>query len=198
MIWFYKLPHRALFLFFLTIGTASAHTGSGSASGFISGFTHPILGWDHLIAMLAVGLWGAFLGNPSIWLLPIVFPLVMTFGATAGIVGTPIPGIEIGIAISAVTLGALVAFAARPPIWISSTLVGIFALFHGYAHGTELPQSANPLVYSVGFVTATGVLHLLGIGFGLIARWPAGKIAVQTGGSFIALMGIAFLSKIAS
>ncbi|MEJ2755567.1 MAG: HupE/UreJ family protein, partial [Gammaproteobacteria bacterium] len=127
MIWFYKLPHRALFLFFLTIGTVSAHTGSGSASGFISGFTHPILGWDHLIAMLAVGLWGAFLGNPSIWLLPIVFPLVMTFGATAGIVGTPIPGIEIGIAISAVTLGALVAFAARPPIWISSTLVGIFA-----------------------------------------------------------------------
>jgi urease accessory protein len=189
-------------LVFLTIalmlcaGAASAHEGAGISGGFISGFTHPVLGWDHVVAMVAVGLWGAFLGNPAIWVLPVVFPLVMTFGGALGVLGVPIPGVETGIALSAIVLGLMVAFAVRPPLWIAAVIVGSFAIFHGHAHGTELPGAANPLAYSLGFVIATGLLHLTGIAFGLVVRWPAGRIAVQTGGGLIALAGVGFLTGI--
>jgi urease accessory protein len=173
---------------------ASAHEGAGITGGFISGFMHPILGWDHVVAMVAVGLWGAFLGSPAIWILPVVFPLVMAFGGALGVMGIPIPGVETGIAASAVVLGAMVAFAVRPPIWIAAVIVGAFAVFHGHAHGTELPNAANPLAYSMGFVLSTGLLHLTGIAFGLLVRWPAGKYAVQAGGGLIALAGVGFLT----
>ncbi|MCB1791825.1 MAG: HupE/UreJ family protein [Gammaproteobacteria bacterium] len=175
---------------------ASAHEGAGVTGGFISGFLHPILGWDHVIAMVAVGLWGAFLGNPAIWILPVVFPLVMAFGGALGVVGIPIPAVETGIAASAVVLGAMVAFTVRPPIWMAAVIVGAFAIFHGHAHGTELPNAANPLAYSIGFVVSTGLLHLSGIAFGLLVRWPAGKIVVQAGGGLIALAGVGFLTGI--
>jgi len=177
-------------------GSACAHEGTGIGGGFISGFMHPILGWDHVVAMVAVGLWGAFLGNPAIWILPVVFPLVMAFGGALGVLGVPIPAVETGIAASAVVLGAMVALAARPPIWIAAVIVGVFAIFHGHAHGTELPDAANPLAYSFGFVIATGLLHLSGIAFGLLVRWPAGKVAVQAGGGIIALAGVGFLTGI--
>lgn len=177
-------------------GAASAHEGAGIIGGFSSGFLHPILGWDHVIAMVAVGLWGAFLGNPAMWVLPVVFPLVMAFGGALGVMGISIPAVETGIAASAVVLGAMVAFAVRPPIWIAAVIVGAFAIFHGHAHGTELPSAANPLAYSLGFVIATGLLHLCGIAFGLVVRWPAGKIAVQAGGGLIALAGVGFLTGI--
>jgi urease accessory protein len=180
----------------LFAGSASAHTGAGISGGFFSGFMHPILGWDHVVAMVAVGLWGAFLGRPAIWILPVVFPLVMAFGGALGVMGVPIPAVETGIAASAVVLGAMVAFATRPPIWIAAVIVGAFAIFHGHAHGTELPDAANPLAYSLGFVIATGLLHLTGIAFGLLVRWPAGKVAVQTGGGIIALAGVGFLTGI--
>jgi len=176
--------------------TDSAHEAGDIAGGFASGFMHPILGWDHVVAMVAVGLWGAFLGSPAIWILPVVFPLVMAFGGALGVIGVPIPAVETGIAASAVVLGAMVAFAARPPIWIAAVIVGAFAIFHGHAHGTELPDAANPLAYSVGFVLATGMLHLGGIAFGLLVRWPAGKIAVRAGGGAIALAGVGFLTGI--
>jgi urease accessory protein len=117
---------------------ALAHTGS-SAGGFVGGFAHPLFGPDHVVAMVAVGLWGAFLGPPAIWLLPILFPLVMAFGGVVGILGVPLPGVETAIAVSAVVLGSMVALAARPPLWIAALLVGVFAIFHGHAHGTELP-----------------------------------------------------------
>ncbi|HKA81894.1 MAG TPA: HupE/UreJ family protein, partial [Xanthobacteraceae bacterium] len=121
------------------VGTsAAAHTGSASG-GFVGGFAHPIFGPDHVVAMVAVGLWGAFLGAPAIWLLPIVFPLVMAGGGVLGILGVPLPGVEIGIALSAVVLGLMVALAARPPLWVAAVLVGAFAIFHGHAHGAELP-----------------------------------------------------------
>ena len=145
--------------------------------------------------MVAVGLWGAFLGAPGIWLLPIVFPLVMTLGGVMGILGVPIPGVEIGIAGSAIMLGLMVALAVQPPLWIAALLVGAFAVFHGHAHGAELPPGADVLAYSVGFVVATGLLHLTGIAFGLLARWPAGRIAVRTAGGLIALAGVLFLSR---
>jgi urease accessory protein len=171
---------------------ALAHEG-GVAGGFASGFTHPIFGLDHVVAMVAVGLWGAFLGQPAIWLLPVVFPVVMAFGGLLGIVGVPIPAVETGIAASALALGAMVALALRPPLWVAALLVGAFAIFHGHAHGTELPQAANPLAYGVGFVVATGLLHLSGIALGLLARWPAGLRAVRVGGGAIACAGLYFL-----
>ena len=180
----------------LFAGTAGAHQAVGLAGGFVSGFMHPILGWDHVVAMVAVGLWGAFLGSPAIWILPVVFPLVMALGGALGVIGVPIPAVETGIAASAVVLGAMVAFAARPPIWVAALIVGAFAIFHGHAHGTELPNATNPIVYSLGFVIATGMLHLCGIAFGLLVRWPAGKVAVQAGGAAIALAGVGFLTGV--
>ena len=172
---------------------ALAHTGS-STGGFIGGFAHPLFGLDHVVAMVAVGLWGAFLGPPAIWLLPIVFPLVMAFGGVIGILGVPLPGVETAIALSAVVLGTMVALAARPPLWVAALIVGAFAIFHGHAHGAELPPGADVVAYSVGFVVATGLLHLTGIAIGLLARWRAGRIAVRTAGGAIALAGVAFLS----
>lgn len=178
------------------MGAAGAHETAGVTGGFISGFLHPIFGWDHVVAMVAVGLWGAFLGSPAIWVLPVVFPLVMAFGGALGVIGVPVPAVETGIAGSAVVLGAMVAFKVRPPIWVAAVIVGAFAIFHGHAHGTELPTASNPLSYSVGFVISTGLLHLFGIAFGLLVRWPMGKIAVQAGGGLIALLGIGFLTGV--
>jgi len=172
---------------------AYAHDGTGVAGGFVSGFLHPLLGWDHVAAMVAVGLWGAFLGAPAVWVLPVVFPLVMALGGVLGVAGVPVPAVELGIAASAVVLGVMVALAARPPLAVAAVIVGAFAIFHGHAHGTELPSAANAVAYSVGFVLATGLLHLCGISFALLARWPAGKAAVRACGAAIALAGVAFV-----
>ena len=192
-----QIPTFAVAMILLMFaGVASAHEGAGITGGFASGFIHPVLGWDHVAAMVAVGLWGVFLGSPAIWILPVVFPLVMAFGGALGVIGIPIPAVETGIAASAIVLGAMVAFAARPPIWVAAVIVGVFAVFHGHAHGTELPGAANPLAYSLGFVIATGLLHLSGIAFGMLAHWPIGKITVQAGGSVIALAGVGFLMGI--
>jgi urease accessory protein len=170
---------------------AFAHTGIG-AGGFLGGVAHPLFGPDHVVAMVAVGLWGAFLGAPAIWLLPVVFPLVMAFGGVGGILGLPLPHVELGIAVSAIVLGLMVALAARPRLVLAALLVGAFAIFHGYAHGVELPGGADPVAYSVGFVLATGLLHLCGIAFGLLARWPAGRILVRAAGAAIAAAGVVF------
>ena len=174
-------------------GAAVAHPGHEVAGGLISGFGHPLFGPDHVVAMVAVGLWSACLGRPAIWLLPVVFPIVMAFGGLLGGLGVPLPAVETGIAASALALGAAVALALRPPLWVSAVLVGAFAIFHGHAHGTELPQAANPFAYGVGFVVATGLLHLSGIALGLLARWPAGLRTVRVGGGAIACVGLYFL-----
>ena len=176
--------------------SAFAHIVDGSASGgFAGGFAHPLLGLDHVVAMVAVGLWGAFLGPPAIWLLPITFPMVMALGGAIAILGVPVPGVEIGIAASAIVLGGMIALAARPPLVIAALIVGAFAVFHGHAHGAELPPGTDAVAFSVGFVMATGLLHLAGIAFGLLTRWPAGRIGVRVAGVGIALVGAAFLSK---
>src|ERR1700682_3024500 len=184
----------ASLLLTLACTPASAHTGSMSG-GFIGGFAPPLFGPDHVVAMVAVGLWGAFLGAPAIWLLPIVFPLVMALGGVMGILGVPLAGVETGIAVSSIVLGSMVALAAKPPLPIAAVLVGVFAIFHGHAPGAELPPGADAVAYSVGFVVATGVLHLTGIAFGLLARWPAGRIAVRAAGGAIALVGIIYLGR---
>jgi urease accessory protein len=179
----------------LLLGTSLwAHEDAGMAGGFISGLTHPLFGFDHVVAMIAVGLWGAFLGSPALWILPVVFPVVMAFGGALGVLGVQIPLVETGIAASAVVLGLMVALALRPKIAIAAVIVGAFAIFHGHAHGTELPEAASPLAYSIGFVISTGLLHLAGIGFGHFTRWPQGILAVRAGGGAIALVGVGFLT----
>jgi urease accessory protein len=174
-------------------GPVLAHAGHGVADGFLSGFAHPLLGWDHLVAMVAVGLWGAFLRAPAIWLLPVVFPLVMAIGGALGVLGVPLPAVEIGIAGSGLILGLLVAFAVRLPLAGAAVIVGLFAIFHGHAHGTELPEAVNPFAYALGFVVATGLLHLAGIAFGALIRWPLGVWAVRAGGGVIAAVGLVYL-----
>ena len=184
-----------LILFFLSLSSSVfAHADATSLQGgFISGFMHPLTGLDHIVAMVAVGLWGVFLGKPAIWVLPIVFPLVMAFGGALGVIGIDIPAIETGIALSGIVLGLAVAFAVKPPLWVAAIIVGAFAIFHGHAHGTELPNATSPLVFSVGFVTATGLLHLAGIAFGELARWSWGEKVVRVIGVGIAGIGSAFL-----
>jgi urease accessory protein len=172
---------------------AYAHTQGGEALGFISGIQHPISGLDHVLAMVAVGLWGAQLGAPAVWLLPVTFPMVMALGGSLGLMGVTLPGVELGIALSAIALGLAVFCEARPQLWVAALLVGVFAIFHGHAHGTELPPGANGILYSIGFVIVTGSLHATGIGIGLVHRWPAGRIALRAAGALVALGGVAFL-----
>jgi urease accessory protein len=191
-----RLAGWCFLLWLLALTPAGAHTGQ-IGGGFLGGFGHPLFGPDHLVAMVAVGLWGAFLGPPALYLLPVVFPLVMAFGGVLGIVGVPLPGAETAIAASAIVLGGMVALAAKPPLWIAAAVVGAFAVFHGYAHGAELPPGADAVAYSAGFVVATGLLHLAGIALGLLARWPAGRIGVQAMGGAIACAGAAFLWRLA-
>ncbi|BDT66679.1 hypothetical protein os1_08420 [Comamonadaceae bacterium OS-1] len=174
-------------------GLAQAHSETGAVGGFISGFLHPLGGLDHIAAMVAVGIWGAFLGAPAMWLLPVIFPLVMAMGGALGVLGVPLPGVETGIALSGIVLGGMVLTAARPPLWVASVLVAIFAVFHGYAHGAELPHAANAITYAVGFVIATGLLHLAGIAVGLLIRWHWGRVVVRATGGVIAATGFAFL-----
>jgi urease accessory protein len=172
---------------------ALAHVESGQATGFLSGFTHPISGLDHVLAMVAVGLWGAQLGLPAIWLLPVTFPIVMALGGLLGLLGAPLPGVEIGIAASAILLGVAVMTERRPPLYAAAALVGFFAIFHGHAHGTELPAGESGLLYSLGFVVATGCLHAIGIAIGAVHRWPAGRVALRIAGGGVGLAGMFFL-----
>jgi urease accessory protein len=172
---------------------AAAHIVKGEAVGFISGFEHPISGLDHVLAMVAVGLWGAQLGRPAIWLLPVTFPMVMAVGGFLGLVGVPLPGSEVAIALSGVALGAAVTLEARPPLPVAAFVVGVFGLFHGYAHGAELPPGQNALLYSLGFVLATGMLHACGIAIGFAHRWPWGRVALRGAGVVVMSGGFYFL-----
>lgn len=181
----------------LASAAASAHAEQGVAGGLISGLLHPVFGLDHLLAMVAVGLWGAQLGMPAIYLLPIIFPAVMAVGGLLGVAGMPLPYIEIGIALSALGLGAMVAANLRPALWVAAVLVGLFAVFHGHAHGTEMPSAANPLAYGIGFIIATGLLHLAGIVIGLLIRWPTGAVVIRVCGAVISGFGVFFLASIA-
>jgi urease accessory protein len=173
--------------------SAAAHAGTGLAGGFASGFRHPFSGGDHLLAMVSVGLWGAFLGRPLILALPVVFPAVMMVGAVMGMVGVPLPPVEFGIALSVIVLGACIALPLEAPVSVASLIVAIFAVFHGYAHGKELPSAADPVGYSLGFVLATGSLHVLGIGIGSLNNQPGGVIVTRSLGALIAGAGIWFL-----
>ena len=189
------IPLLTLSIFLLWTQSAHAHVEAGQATGFLTGLSHPWSGLDHVLAMIAVGLWGAQLGNPALWLLPVTFPLVMSMRAFMGLIGLGLPGVEVGIALSALLLGIMILAELRPKLFVATLMVGIFAVFHGHAHGTELPPGQSGLLYSMGFVVATGCLHGLGISIGLVHRWPVGKLALRGAGAFIAIMGILFLTR---
>jgi urease accessory protein len=178
---------------------AIAHVGHGDAGGGLwAGMLHPVSGLDHIAAMVALGIWAAQLGAPAIWLLPIAFPLVVALGGALGALGVPIPGVEVGIALSAITFGLMIALSVRAPRRnATSALLGLlvasFAIFHGYAHGAEIPESANAMSYAVGFVLATGLLHALGIVLGVAKRWAAGGAVLRITGFSIALFGVYIL-----
>ena len=143
--------------------------------------------------MFAVGLWGAQMGGRSVWTLSVAFPMIMVAGGVAGMIGIPLPGIEIGIALSILALGIAIALAWRPAEWIALILIAYFALCHGYAHGAELPLAADPADYAIGFVLATGMIHLFGIGVGLGLSKPMQGRLARGLGALISLGGIYFL-----
>jgi urease accessory protein len=172
---------------------AWAHAEQGRAEGLVAGLRHPVSGLDHVLAMISVGLWGAQLGAPAIWLLPVTFPMVMAFGGMLGLAGVALPGVEAAIAVSGIALGLAVLTEWRPPLWLAALVVGFFAVFHGHAHGAELPPGADGILYSVGFVVATGMLHATGIGIGVVHRWAWGRVALRATGAAVACAGAWFL-----
>ncbi|MEW5420830.1 HupE/UreJ family protein [Amorphus sp. 3PC139-8] len=172
---------------------ASAHIIRGAQGGFGSGFEHPLTGPDHFLAMFAVGLWGAQMGGRPVWSLPVTFPLIMVVGGILGIVGVPLPFVEVGIAVSIIALGLAVLIAWHPAEWIALLFVSVFAICHGYAHGAELPYAADPADYAIGFVVATGLIHLCGIGVGLVLNRPLGGRLCQALGGVIAIGGLYYL-----
>jgi len=189
------LPIAAL----LTVAAtaAEAHTGVGTVNGLAYGFAHPLGGVDHVLVMVAVGLFAAHLGGRALWLAPLAFVSMMVVGGAFGMAGVGLPFVEIGIGLSVVILGLAVASGLHLPTAGAMALVGFFAMFHGHAHGAEMPETASGLAYAAGFVLATASLHVLGIGLGLaIGRMGEafGQRALQVTGSAIALAGIAVLA----
>jgi urease accessory protein len=172
---------------------AMAHVTDASGGGFAHGFSHPFSGLDHILAMVAVGMWASQLGRPAYVILPLTFPLVMAAGAVLGIVGLPLPWAEIGIAASVLILGAMVALALKPSLAVSVALIGLFALMHGHSHGTELPQAASAVAYAAGFLIATVTLHAVGLAIGGTSRWPLARIGLRTAGAAIAAIGVLLL-----
>jgi urease accessory protein len=185
-----KIACVALILF---ASPAAAHSGTGLPGGFVAGVAHPLTGLDHMLAMASVGLWGHFLRRPLIYLLPIVFPIMMAAGAGTAMIGIPLPPVEFGIALSVIILGSLILGAVRLPVLAACAVVGLFALFHGYAHGLELPSAADPIGYSLGFVLATGSLHVIGIAIGTLAFVPRGETMLRALGGVTLLFGVYFL-----
>ena len=160
-------------LLMLAATAAQAHTGVGGTAGFAHGFAHPLGGIDHVLVMVAVGLFAAQLGGRALWLVPLSFVSVMMAGGALGMAGVAMPFVEIGIGLSVVVLGLAVAFGLHLPTAAAMALVGLFAIFHGHAHGAEMPESASGLAYGAGFVLATALLHALGIGSVSVSAGPA-------------------------
>lgn len=190
---------RLLFSLFAVLlpTSAFAHVGVGDASGFGHGFAHPMSGFDHILAMVAVGIFAAQLGGRALWLVPLAFVSTMIVGGALGIAEISVPFVEIGIGLSVVVLGLAVAFALPLPTTIAMALVGFFAIFHGHAHGAEMPETASGLAYGAGFVIATSLLHAAGIGLGLaLGRFgeSRGRRLAQVTGCAMTVAGAAILS----
>jgi len=168
----------------LLIPTAAfAHPAIGNAHGFVQGLAHPLGGLDHILAMVAVGVFAWQLGGRALWAVPATFVLVMALGGILGITGIGIPGIEIGIAASVIVLGTIVALRVKASVAVAMAVVALFAIFHGHAHGTEMPLAAASVPYAVGFMLATALLHLAGIALGFAIGGPATAMAASATGS---------------
>lgn len=189
----------AIAMFAASSTVASAHVGVGDASGFAHGFMHPIGGIDHILAMVMVGLFAAQLGGRAMWLVPAAFVGVMAVGGVVGFSGIELPFVELGIGLSIVVLGAAVAFGLKPVVAAAMGLVGFFALFHGFAHGAEMPDSVAGLAYGAGFVVATALLHAAGLGLGLLAAsgaGPRGETLIRAAGALTAVAGVVVVTGV--
>ena len=176
---------------------ALAHTGHMEPGGFMHGFEHPLGGLDHLLAMVAVGLWAAQSGGRALLALPAAFVGAMILGALAGMAGLPLPAVELGILGSVLALGALVAFQPKLSVGVCVAITAAFAVFHGYAHGVEMPAAASAWAYGLGFTVATALLHAGGIGLIVAVRCfvqgNAGRAAVRGSGALVAFGGVALV-----
>jgi len=193
------IPSRASFatVLLLVPTAALAHTGAGAVHGFTHGFVHPLGGLDHILAMLTVGIFAAQLGGRALWLVPASFVLVMAAAGTAGMGGMAVPFVEIGIALSVVVLGAIVALKIEVPVALAMGIVGFFAIFHGHAHGAEMPPDGGAAAYGLGFMAATALLHVAGIGIGLVIGrigQRGGAAALRVAGCLVALAGVGLLA----
>lgn len=168
---------------------AWAHSGAGEGGGWMYGLSHPLSGLDHACAMIAVGLWAAQMGEHAMWRVPLAFVSVMILGGLAGMAGIHVSFIEAGIAMSLLVLGVLIAAAARLPLQMSVAIVAAFALFHGYAHGAEIPRHTAGLAYVAGFVLATAMLHVSGISAALILKRLGRAMLVRAAGAAVAVCG---------
>lgn len=189
--------NAALAVCVLAPSLAFAHTGVGQTVGFAHGFTHPVSGLDHVLAMILVGVLAWQLGGRALWLVPTTFVSVMAIGGALGMMGISVPFVEAGIAFSVIVLGAVVALGIRAPAAIAAGVVGLFAIFHGHAHGSEMPVAAAGIVYAAGFMLATSVLHIAGITIGyLIGKISEqqGAIVMRSAGGIAALAGIGLLT----
>ncbi len=171
-------------------GPAAAHTSGAEGAGFAVGLAHPLQGLDHLLAMVAVGLWAAQLGGRAVWRVPAAFVAALVAGALLAMAGAGLPAVEPGIMASVLVMGLLVAGAVRLPVPAGAALVGLFALWHGHAHGAEMPQAAHPLLYGLGFVLATAALHAAGVALGWAAARAAAPVAPRLTGAAVATAGL--------
>lgn len=175
---------------------AFAHAGHGDGGGLVQGFAHPIAGLDHILVMVTVGIFAWQIGGRALWLVPASFVGIMAVGGALGVAGVGVPFVELGIALSVVVLGAVVAAGVKTPPALAMGVVGFFAIFHGHAHGAEMPGDASALAYGAGFVAATALLHLGGIGLGVAvgkAGEKYGALVVRAAGGVIALAGLGLL-----
>jgi urease accessory protein len=185
--------------FVLAPTIAFAHTGHAVASGLVHGLAHPITGIDHVLAMVAVGVLAAQLGGRALWMVPLSFVCVMAVGGALGMAGIQAPFPELGIALSVVVLGLAIALPLKLPALAAMALVGFFAVFHGYAHGAEMPAAASALPYAAGFIGATALLHAAGVGLGLLFGLEGRRLGhrvVRAAGGAMALFGVAVLAGV--
>jgi urease accessory protein len=191
-----RFVQLAIVAFFLAPTAALAHVGVGSTSGFMHGFMHPLSGLDHQLAMILVGIFAYQLGGRALWLVPLTFVGVMAIGGFLGVMGIPIPFVEVGIAMSVIVLGAIVAFGVKVPVAVAMGAVGFFAIFHGHAHGSEMPLDASGFEYGIGFMLATALLHALGIGIGFLIGLSSktlGQNVYRVAGGLASVAGVALL-----
>lgn len=178
---------------------AFAHTGAGSTSGFVNGFMHPVGGLDHVLAMVAVGLLAARLGGRALWAVPLAFVTMMIVGGMAGVAGVPLPFVEQGITGSIIVLGFVIALGSQLSTPVAMALAGFFAIFHGHAHGTEMPVDVVGVAYGAGFATATALLHGAGLALGFAANWVAGAWsdrASRIAGGAVAATGLGLMAGV--